>query len=466
MAQFLDEFDASLLEGSVPLRVFNDPEILDGELERIFTRAWVFIGHESEIPARGDYVQRRIGRDPFVLVRSDDGEVRVLFDACRHRGAMVCRAERGNAALFRCPYHGWTYKNTGEFAGAPFFRAAYGSELDKSEWGLYAAPHTEILHGFVFASLDPDAPTLEEYLGDMKWYLDLLWGQCKDGWEVIGDPQRFVVEADWKSGADNFCGDDYHTFYLHRSTIEIGVMDGVKRGDSTENLQGYHVQAGNGHAISHFLVPPEVPGPRFWGYPPEVAERFTPDKLGQERYELAKHSIGSVGTVFPNFSFLAFPLRHSRKEGPVSTMVIRCFQPRGPAEMEIWAWVICPKGTPEEYRRKTYRTSMGTFSAGGTFEQDDSEPWIAQARTAGTAYGRKLGMELNYKMGLKGAASATRVDDFAGPGVAFYPVLEDGVHRGFHRRWVQFMREGGYPSAMTPEQQNASAGEARSNGDG
>ena len=136
---------------------------------------------------------------------------------------MVCRAERGNAALFRCPYHGWTYKNTGALAGAPLFKDAYGGELDKSKMGLHAAPHVESIHGFVFASLHPDAPSLDEYLGEMKWHLDLVWGQCEPGWEVIGEPQRTVLAANWKAPADNFSGDDYHTVYLHRSTTETGI---------------------------------------------------------------------------------------------------------------------------------------------------------------------------------------------------------------------------------------------------
>jgi len=458
LTEFLDECEASLSTGTLPLRVFNDEQLHDRELERIFTRAWVFVGHESEIPARGDYAQRRIGRDPFVLVRGDDGEIRVLFDTCRHRGAMVCRAERGNAALFRCPYHGWTYKNTGELAGAPFLRDAYGSDLKKSEWGLFRAPKVESLHGLIFASLDPDAPSLADYLGDMKWYLDMIWGQCADGWEVVGDPERYLVRANWKTAAENFTGDDYHTFYLHRSTIETGIMDGIKRGDALENLDAYHVQAGNGHAISRFMIPSEVPGPRFWGYPPEVAALFTPEKLGEEMYEAAKLTIGSVGTVFPNLSFAAFPFRHRRESGPVPTMVLHSFEPRSSEEMVIWSWAICPKGAPEAFRRETARTTIGVLGAGGTVQQDDTEPWMSMARAAGTTYGHKLGMRLNYEMGLSGEGASKLADDYRGPGVAFYPALEEGVMRGFHRRWVQFMRDGGYPAAMTPEEQNAGAG--------
>lgn len=461
---FLDEFEEALGRGTIPLRTFNDPELHELELDRIFTRAWVFLGHESEIPARGDYVQRRIGRDPFVLVRSEDGEIRALFDSCRHRGTMVCRAERGNAALFRCPYHGWTYKNTGKLAGAPLMKDAYGGELDKSKISLHAAPHLESIHGFIFASLDPDAPNLDEYLGDMKWHLDMIWGQCESGWEVIGEPQRTVLAANWKMPADNFSGDDYHTVYLHRSTTETGIMENPA--GNAALWDGYHVQCGNGHHFIRSMIPPDVPGPRFLGYPEGAQKLFSPTLQSEEQYEGLKHTVGFVGAVFPNFGFLSFPFKHDRSNDVVATMSIRMFEPRAAGEMVAWTWTLCPKGVSDEFRRETYRTTMGTFSAAGTFEQDDSDPWMSITRSAGATYAHKVGMQLDYRMGMKGNASSRRVDDYPGPGVAYYSVLEEGGQRGFHRRWLQYMRSAEYPPAMSPEEQNAGAGVASRNGHG
>jgi phenylpropionate dioxygenase-like ring-hydroxylating dioxygenase large terminal subunit len=461
---FLNEFEGHLAEGTIPMRSFNDAEVHELELDRIFTRAWVFLGHESEIPARGDYVQRRIGRDPFVLVRSEDGEIRVLFDSCRHRGAMVCRAERGNAALFRCPYHGWTYKNTGELAGAPLMKDAYGTSFDKSKMGLHAAPHVDSIHGFIFASLDPGAPSLDEYLGDMKWHLDMVWGQFEDGLEVIGEPQRTVLAANWKAPADNFSGDDYHTVYLHRSTTETGIMENP--GGDQALWDGYHVQLGNGHHFIRNMIPPEVPGPRFLGYPEEVQRLVSPTLQGAELYEGLKHTVGFVGTVFPNFGFLCFPFKHDRSGDFVTAMSVRLFEPRAAGEMVAWTWTLCPKGAAEEFRTETYRTTMGTFSAGGTFEQDDSDPWMSITRASGSTYARKLDMQLDYRMGMTGEASSKRVDDYPGPGVAYYSVLEEGGQRGFHRRWLQFMRSTEFPEMMSPEEQNAGAGVAGRNGDG
>jgi phenylpropionate dioxygenase-like ring-hydroxylating dioxygenase large terminal subunit len=449
----INEVFESMRNGLLPIQAMNDEGVHRRELERIFARAWVFVGHESEIPSRGDYVQRRIGRDVFVLVRGEDGQIRLLFDSCRHRGAMVCRAEKGNASHFRCSYHGWTYKNTGELAGVPLYQRAYGEGLDKRQWGLFAAPHVESLHGFVFASLDPSAPSLKEYLGPMKWYFDLEWGQCRDGFEVIGEPQRWVIDANWKAGAENFAGDDYHTLFLHRSLLQMGLLPDPQHGEGG-GLNGFHIQAGNGHSISHFLIPPDVPGPRFWNYPPEVVELFTPDNLGPEMYEIAMQTVGDVGTIFPNTSFLSFPLMQSPKLPPQAIKVIRVWNPRGPAEVEAVNWILAPKGTPEPFRIASQRSALGTFGSSGIFDQDDSEPWSAITRTGGSVFARTVGMRTNYQMALLEGSESQRVDDHPGPGVKYFPALEEGVMRGFWRRWAQFMQPGGYPPAMSPEEQD------------
>src|SRR3989454_366841 len=87
--------------------LYTDPRIFDDELERIFHRGWVFVGHDSEIPRPGDFVTRHVGTEPVIMVRGKDGAVSVLVNRCMHRGTLVCPADRGNARTFSCPYHGW-----------------------------------------------------------------------------------------------------------------------------------------------------------------------------------------------------------------------------------------------------------------------------------------------------------------------------------------------------------------------
>jgi phenylpropionate dioxygenase-like ring-hydroxylating dioxygenase large terminal subunit len=82
-------------------------------MEKIFYQGWVFVGHDSEAPQPGDFVTRHIGTQPVVMVRGKAGNVSVLLNRCAHRGTAVCPAERGNARVFTCPYHGWTYDLNG-----------------------------------------------------------------------------------------------------------------------------------------------------------------------------------------------------------------------------------------------------------------------------------------------------------------------------------------------------------------
>ena len=122
--EFLSGMGEDLKRGLVPLRVFNNREIHELELRRIFARSWVFIAHQTEIPNPGDFVTRPIGEDPFICVRDDEGAIHVLLNSCRHRGAQLCRVEMGNTRGFTCPFHGWSYKTNGELVGVPARRQA------------------------------------------------------------------------------------------------------------------------------------------------------------------------------------------------------------------------------------------------------------------------------------------------------------------------------------------------------
>lgn len=130
----LDQVLDDVRRGMIPARVYSDPEIFEVEKHQVFARAWMFMAHESEIPEPGDYVVRRIVDDSFIVVRDERWAVHVLFNMCLHRGMQVCRSEAGNASHFRCPYHAWTYKNSGDLVGVPFHadRLWRGGRVDAS----------------------------------------------------------------------------------------------------------------------------------------------------------------------------------------------------------------------------------------------------------------------------------------------------------------------------------------------
>src|SRR5436853_5806586 len=162
---FLQMVDES--KGLVDRKMFSDQEIYQLELENIFARAWNFMAHESQIPNSGDFFQTYIGEDRVIVVRDKNGEPQVLLNTCRHRGNAVCRAEEGHASSFMCTYHGWTYDLQGKLVGVPGFKDYYHEDLNRDEWGLIRAAQVESYMGFIFATLDPEAPALYDYLGDV-----------------------------------------------------------------------------------------------------------------------------------------------------------------------------------------------------------------------------------------------------------------------------------------------------------
>ncbi len=250
----------------------------------------------------------------------------------------------------------------------------------------------------------------------MAWYLDLLFGLNEDGMEVLGAPQRFVVDANWKSGADNFSGDDYHLGTLHRSVWEIGAFPVPFR----ENMMGYHIQAAPGHSLSFSMADdPDEPGPKFFGFPDDLAATFDTSRISEHQLEIARRSRVLVGNVFPNFSMLALPMTEDgAAHAPTGVVTIRTWQPKGPGQIEIWNWFLAYKGMTAEQKDRAYRAGLGTFSVGGAFEMDDTEPWITVGRTGRSVAAELLDFSLNYQMGMEGIGIAHRVDDWPGPGVA------------------------------------------------
>ncbi|MCL6562377.1 MAG: Rieske 2Fe-2S domain-containing protein [Firmicutes bacterium] len=439
LTELLGSVHANLERGLLPAEVFADPAIYEEEMERIFQRAWVFLAHDSEIPEPGDFVRRRIGEDSFIVARDEARRVRVFFNACRHRGVPICESDRGRATHFRCQYHGWTFRNDGRLVGAPAWAKAYRG-LNREEWGLLEADQVAEVHGLWFACLDPTAPSLDEWLGDMRWYLDLVFGAFPEGWEVWGDPHRWVIRCNWKIPAENFGTDDYHLLWLHRSNEQIGYFQVPLE----YNMEGYHVQAGNGHGLSFSIAPtPDDPGPHYWGYPEELVAMIQRNpRLSPAQQDLANRSRVAVGTVFPNWSFLALPLSPDPKTSePVGYMTIRIWQPAGPTATEAWSWVLVPRGSSEGYRQTAYRAAMATFSPGGSFEADDVKPWEGVTATAKSRFWLRRGRFYNYQMGLSEDMSSARlVSDWPGPGVVYSPRYEENQQRGFYRRWLELMQ--------------------------
>jgi len=205
-------------EDRIHASLYTDPQVFDDEMERIFHRGWVFVGHASEIPRPGDYITRVVGTEPVIMVRAGDGEISVLVNRCRHRGTMVCPADRGHARTLTCPYHGWTYDLRGDLLGVPY-PGGYSS-LDKSAHGLPRAPRVSAYRGFVFASLAAAGISLAEHLGPATRLIDRSCDLSPVGEvELTAGWVRHRCAANWKMLPEND-SDGYHLGFVHMALFK------------------------------------------------------------------------------------------------------------------------------------------------------------------------------------------------------------------------------------------------------
>jgi nitrite reductase/ring-hydroxylating ferredoxin subunit len=207
------DYKALVQDDRIHASLYTDPRVLADELERIFHRGWVFVGHDTEVPRAGDYVTRQVGTEPLILVRATDGSVSVLINRCRHRGTMLCPAERGSVRALTCPYHGWTYDLGGELLGVPYPGGYAG--FDKSAHGLARAARVATYRGFVFASLSADGISLGEHLGPATKLIDRTCDLSPAGEIELGAGWvKHRCAANWKMLPEND-SDGYHLGFVH-----------------------------------------------------------------------------------------------------------------------------------------------------------------------------------------------------------------------------------------------------------
>ena len=421
-------------EGLLPVEVFRDDAVFRAEMERIFARTWVFVGHTSEIPNKGDYMLRRIGLDKVIVTRDDSDKINVMLNHCRHRGTEVCHQDKGNARQFKCPYHGWTYRNNGDWLAAPHMADAYGGKLDAKEWGLLRAPNVDTIHGFIFAALSEDVPPLREHLGDTVWMMDAIFGLHPDGMKVLAEPERFIVKADWKSGAENFSGDAYHVSTAHLSAALAEFIPGVNQ--VSTHASGYDFGNGNsfiGHALPKLIAPMFA----FWGYPEEYRKQFDLSRLDAAQIEMLETVPPTIGTIFPNMSFLRFPQPAVPGEMPIPFTSIRMWHPVSPGVMELWNYELEYAFLPEEFHKKAYLAGQFGFGSGGIFEQDDTAVWEGIAKVGNSPWSRAKGMKLHYQQKRSGADP-----EWKGKGEFHPSIYGEYCQEKFWRRWLKDMAEG------------------------
>jgi len=409
----------------VSRHIFSSRELYEMEIPRIFGKCWLLLGHESQLPTPGSYFTTYMGEDPVLVTRSADGKLHAHINACSHRGAKVALDDCGVTKGFTCPYHAWTYGLDGRLLGVAKHEMLYkSSPVEKGKFGLEPVAQLDTYRGLIFATFDPDAPRLLDYLGGIVPFLDTVFNRRASGIEIVGQPQKWRLPTNWKIYQDNFSGDEYHVSSTHGSAIEaIGL-------DWDAYLQGLvHCYVEEGHGLSaHFEQPSGRADPYTPLEQPEILSPATREYFYAALQE-AKERLSPVhsrcqfvaGTVFPNLSLL-----------PVFN-TFRICHPKGPGVTELWAYCYVDREAPEAVKRELVHWYNSANGPAGLIEQDDSAVWESIAVTAQGGRGRTLYSHYNMGLGDERWHEGLRC--------TITSRLSEAAMRNFYRRWARAMGE-------------------------
>ncbi len=413
----------------VDRRVFSDPEIFKLEMNRIFTRVWVFLGHESQIKKPGDFITTWIGQTPVILNRKSSGEIGALVNSCAHRGAMVTRAGKGNSAVFACPYHGWCYDTEGKNVKVPDRENGhYTPHFDRDNHDLTPVPKVASYRGFIWGSLNEQAEDLSVYLGETKSVIDLLVDQSPQGLEVLRGSSTYTFQANWKLQMENGI-DGYHFPIVHASY----VMLARRRGDAAKaqmldvrklmEMQTGCYHFDNGHA----MIWGDLPSP---DWRPHYDQREVLIKrYGDDRFHWMMERMRNL-MVFPNVQIM----------DQASTQ-IRIFRPISQDETEVKIYCIAPVGESRESRARRLRQYEDFFNASGLGTPDDLAVFEACQMGYKGAFGRYL---QPYDRGI--GAMIEGADDEADkiglkPAASGINNADEILYHGPYRQWLKLMAE-------------------------
>jgi benzoate/toluate 1,2-dioxygenase alpha subunit len=345
--------------------MFTDPRLFDLEMKHIFEGNWLYLAHESQIPQKNDYITLQMGRQPVFITRNKDGVLNAFLNACSHRGAMLCRHKRGNKSSYTCPFHGWTFNNSGKLlkvkdpagAGYPTSFNCEGSH------DLTKVARFESYRGFLFGSLSPDVVPLVEHLGESAKIIDMIVDQSPDGLEVLRGSSSYIYEGNWKLTAENGA-DGYHVSSVHWNYAATQNQRKERQsGDSNPTMSagGWAKSGGGFYSFDkgHMLLWTRWANPEdrpLYERRDELAKDF-----GQAR---ADWMIGNSRNLclYPNVYLM-----------DQFSSQIRIARPISVNQTEITIYCIAPVGESAEARARRIRQYEDFFNVSGMATPDDLE---------------------------------------------------------------------------------------------
>ena len=376
-------------EGRVHSAIYTDPEIFALEMERIFKRTWIYIGHESEVPKTGDFRLRKIGQQPVIMVRGKDGAVNVLMNRCLHRGAVVAEVESGNTKFFRCWYHGWTYDTAGKLVQVTADEG-YEPGFCEKKGGLARPARVEDYRGFVFASLSDDVLPLREHLGQAADLMNYLIDFSPTGKITLNaGVNKTAYRGNWKLvGMDG-----YHVNYVHASVVEgwsadenSGIAAMHKNDPFSDSALTRTRDLGYGNVLLDFREHRMASIDKYVGFlrSSKKGEEYVDAMFAAYGEEQAKKNLSLAGDphlgVFPNLQVIGNQ--------------IRIINPISADETEVLMFPVLLEDVPDEINTLRMRQHESFYGPSSSGSPDDGEifervqmgmkatvnPWIDMSR--------------------------------------------------------------------------------------
>lgn len=185
---------------------YGDEDIYRRDIERIYMRVWLYAGHQSEIPMKGDYFLYELAGESVIVVRGDGGAIHAHMNVCRHRGSHVCWEKKGSSKRFTCPYHGWTYALDGSLVAAAHMREGF----DRSGYGLKPV-HVNVYQGMIFINFAENPSSFEPVVKELTPFLEpYRLDRAK-----VAHKQSYPMRANWKLAVENY-KECYHCAPAHQ----------------------------------------------------------------------------------------------------------------------------------------------------------------------------------------------------------------------------------------------------------
>lgn len=415
-------------EGKLEMWWIADHEVFEIEKFKLWPRTWIFLAHESEIPNPGDYVIRSIGpSDSVIVIRDEEYNIRVFLNLCTHRGLQLVKTDKGNSRFITCPYHGWTFRCNGKLVGVPLEEIGYG-KLNKEEYNLIEI-ESKNYYGFVFATF-ASKESLEDYLGEIRWYFDILVKRNSNGYQFY-PVERRLIKFNWKLGADSFVHDVYHFVITHRSATNLYSFEYVKN-----IISGYQIASKKGHNM-RFLgkdgrgkdIPIDFYPILYPVWNKKVIEEAK-NNLNKQQFELFSLAYHISGFIFPNLGFFngyrklpdIYDFEYPKSLG-IPHISFRVIRPVSPDTTEYLNWFVVEKDAPEEFKELSHRTFMNGFGAGGVVETDDIEHWINITKGSQSVANYIFRTKFPYKLG----EHLMSLRDFLGPHNEELEIIPSGL---------------------------------------